>query len=81
MMAAGDPWHMNVRTCCCVGYLTNPGGRCCMDMPSQTVASDKIIIGKIEPDVVVQGWQCPLCRKVYAPHVEACGCQAKDSVI
>lgn len=20
------------RTCCCTGYMTNPGGRCCMDM-------------------------------------------------
>ncbi len=21
----------------------------------------------------VVGWQCPVCRSVYAPHVEACG--------
>jgi hypothetical protein len=21
-----------MRTCCCTGYMTNPGGRCCMDL-------------------------------------------------
>lgn len=21
-----------MRMCCCVGYMTNPGGRCCMDL-------------------------------------------------
>lgn len=26
-----------------------------------------------------QGWQCPECKTVYAPHVDKCEC-AKDSV-
>lgn len=34
-----------VRSCCCVGYLTNPGGRCCMDFPQgRTYVTDKIVI-------------------------------------
>lgn len=24
-----------MRTCCCTGYLTNPGGVCCMDLPAR----------------------------------------------
>lgn len=28
-----------------------------------------------------QGWQCPQCRKVYAPHVDECAsCNHKDSM-
>ena len=27
-----------------------------------------------------QGWQCPCCRMVYAPHVPSCGCAATVSV-
>lgn len=29
---------------------------------------------------VAQGWQCPLCRMVYAPHVPSCGCASHVSV-
>ena len=25
-----------------------------------------------------QGWQCPLCRVVHAPHIEKCKCQIKN---
>lgn len=25
----------------------------------------------------VQGWQCPLCKRVYAPHVDVCRCADK----
>lgn len=24
---------------------------------------------------IPQGWQCPACRVIYAPHVQACYCQ------
>lgn len=64
-----------VRTCCCVGYLTNPGGRCCMDMPhvpGYVTTTDKIVIGA-EP--VAQGWQCPFCKTVYGPQHGSCDCQ------
>lgn len=78
-----------MRTCCCVGYLTNPGGRCCMDMPMMSPmpqgtvwTSDKITVGPGtinfipgESTIVAMGWQCPLCKTVYAPHVDACECQ------
>jgi hypothetical protein len=26
-------------------------------------------------NVVQQGWQCPLCKTVYAPHMTSCRCQ------
>jgi hypothetical protein len=29
MIDGGMPRY---RTCCCTGYLTNPGGRCCQDV-------------------------------------------------
>lgn len=67
------------RTCCCVGYLTNPGGRCCMDfhqgLHGQSVTTDKIVIG---PEPVAQGWQCPFCKRVYGPQVQSCDCQKRN---
>lgn len=37
-----------MRTCNCVGYLTNPGGKCCMDLPrTPTVTSPNTLpVGK-----------------------------------
>lgn len=28
----------------------------------------------------IQGWQCPFCKVVYSPSVEACRCQASMEV-
>lgn len=27
-----------------------------------------------------QGWQCPLCKTVYAPGIQACGCARRQTV-
>ena len=27
-----------------------------------------------------QGWQCPCCKTVYAPHIPSCGCATTVSV-
>lgn len=71
-MATGDPPIQGFRFCNCVGYLYNKDGRCCMDMPQgQTVVSDRITI-QPQPQPIAQGWQCPVCRSVMAPHVDRC---------
>lgn len=41
-------------------------GTACPDLSIRT--SDRIIM---------QGWQCPKCLTVYAPHVRECGCQRR----
>ena len=28
-----------------------------------------------KPQVFIQGWQCPYCKTVYAPHITQCDCQ------
>ena len=30
-----------MRTCNCVGYMTNPGGVCCMDLPTAPVITTR----------------------------------------
>lgn len=68
-----------VRSCCCVGYLTNPGGRCCMDFAHGiATTTDKIVIG---PGPVAQGWQCPFCKTVYGPQEKSCDCQKRNMVM
>ena len=27
-----------------------------------------------------QGWQCPCCKTIYAPHIPSCGCASTVSV-
>lgn len=78
----------SVRTCCCTGYLTNPGGRCCMDFQQgQTVVSDRIILPEMPqlpelpelpemPVIPTASWQCGGCGRFYAPWVDSCDCQA-----
>lgn len=32
--------------------------------------------------LVQQGWQCPLCKKIYAPHIPECySCNNRESTI
>lgn len=31
--------------------------------------------GRIPNFFVPQGWQCPACRVIHAPHIQACFCQ------
>lgn len=38
------------RTCCCTGYLTNPGGVCCMDLPRAPVVTTTGTSYPIPPD-------------------------------
>lgn len=40
--------------------------------PSQGVASTQIITTNHTKPVAPQGWQCPQCRRIYAPTVEEC---------
>lgn len=61
-----------MRVCNCVGYLTNPGGRCCMDLnqPSYPFTHTPT------PMRTLYGWACPKCGAVYAPSVAVCwNCQ------
>lgn len=71
-----SPAPSMVRSCCCVGYLTNPGGKCCMDMPrGETVVSDKITISPTpQPAPAASGWRCPGCGTYYGPSVQKCEC-------
>jgi hypothetical protein len=46
--------------------------------PTTTGGTAITITGRIEPEVIEQGWQCPACKKVYAPHVESCHCRVKE---
>jgi hypothetical protein len=32
------------------------------------------------PQPIRQGWQCPVCRKVHAPHVNECDCHKRRIV-
>lgn len=77
----------SVRICCCVGYMFNKDGRCCMDVQESqqghAVTTDKTVTVPIEtgdplwpeaPPIVpvTLGWKCPSCRQVYAPFVSKC---------
>lgn len=28
-----------------------------------------------------QGWQCPLCKTVYAPHIQKCDCTKQEDIL
>src|SRR5690242_7106308 len=30
-----------------------------------------------QTDPIPTGWQCPVCRKVHAPHVDSCDCHER----
>ena len=30
-----------------------------------------------DPVTVLHGWQCPICKVVFAPHVRSCSCSIK----
>lgn len=75
------------RSCCCVGYLTNPGGRCCMDLPrGQTYVTDKIVItpnddpSTPQPSPMAGSWQCQGCGRIYNMTVNHCDCQKRNMV-
>lgn len=74
------------RTCCCAGYLTNPGGKCCMDLPhAPTVITDRIVIPPAQPTQEAKplhsgAWQCPACGTWYAYWVSKCECQKRNMV-
>lgn len=68
------------RVCCCTGYLTNPGGRCCMDLwnpqplyPQPTVPSQpQPYSPPVLPTPGPKGWICPQCGSVMAPYMPNC---------
>lgn len=31
-------------------------------------------------DTPTQGWQCPCCETVYAPHVSSCKCEKAEAL-
>jgi hypothetical protein len=42
----------------------------------ETTTGMTLILGG-QASIVAMGWQCPLCKTVHAPHVDACGCQVE----
>jgi hypothetical protein len=68
----------------CEACRLTTSGRCPMHTPQVTVTIPTTIIGPaitLTPfPSVPQGWQCPLCRNVFAPHVSSCGCANTVSV-
>lgn len=58
------------RSCCCTGYLTNPGGRCCMDMRDNGFNVEYPVAGGQSPMQI--GWKCPECGMVNAPFMPYC---------
>lgn len=90
-MATGDQWPVAVRACWCVGYLTNPDGRCCMDLRNdargRAVTTDRITIHTPKddpqsplPSPMAGSWQCGGCGTIYSPYVNKCECQKRNLV-
>mgnify|MGYP006351812577 CR=1 FL=1 len=57
-----------MRSCCCTGYLTNPGGVCCVDLPAPAMPW----VTTTPPKFVQVGWKCPVCEKGNAPIATYC---------
>lgn len=38
----------------------------------QAVTTDRITIGRIEPQAIPQGWQCPKCQRIHSPSKYIC---------
>lgn len=63
----------------CLCTLGAQLGRCCQEPPQPgenysyvpTTTTGKITI-QPQPQSVAQGWQCPVCRAVMAPHMDKC---------
>ena len=66
----------------CEACRQNTSGRCPMHTPQVTFTPTTITWPPtFTPfQLAPQGWQCPCCKMVYAPHVPSCGCASTVSV-
>jgi hypothetical protein len=62
----------------CDDCLRSTTGRCVLHTPVITVTPATTItyptVTLTPFPFVPQGWQCPCCRTVYAPHIPSCHC-------
>lgn len=68
----------------CEACLQNTTGKCVAHTPTITITPATTLplpSFTLTPfQFVPQGWQCPCCKTVYAPHVSQCGCASHVSV-
>lgn len=64
----------------CPECQKNTGGRCAKHLVTFTSVGPPVNVTLNPFPFVPQGWQCPLCRNVFAPHVSSCGCANTVSV-